>query len=236
MQDRLNDPMGQAIIDYAQNGEDGDIFVLSDICEDDVIPVSYLFRSFDEMPKLEQIALGRCSGRVLDIGAAAGMHAGFLEDKGLSVDVIDISKNSIEYLKSKNLNAKQVDFFDYDGIAYDTLLFLMNGIGIAKNLDNLETTLLRAKGMLNENGKILCDSSDIKYLYEDNEGGMWVDLNTTYYGNFKFQMKYKDHETEWFEWLYVDFEKLEEAAKNVGMKARKVYEEDDQYLAELTIL
>ena len=66
----------------------------------------------------------------------------------------------------------------------------MNGIGIAKNLANLENTLLRAKGMLNENGKILCDSADIKYLYEDNDGGMWVDLNTTYYGNFKFQMTF----------------------------------------------
>jgi len=236
MADRLNDPMGQAIIDYAQTGKDEDIIVLSDICDDDVIPASYLFRSYDEMPKLEQVALSRCSGRVLDIGAAAGMHAEYLVNQGLSVDVIDISKNSIDYLKTKNLSANQIDFFDYKGIAYDTLLFLMNGIGIAKSLEHLENTLLRAKGMLNENGKILCDSSDIKYLYEDNEGGMWVDLNTTYYGNFKFKMKYKEHETDWFEWLYVDFDKLEETAKNVGLLATKIYEEDDQYLAELTIL
>ena len=235
MTNRLNDPMGQAIIDYAQSKKEQSIVVLSDICEDDIIPVSYLFRSFEEMPKLEQVALSNCSGRVLDIGAAAGMHAEHLVNQGLEVDTIDISKNSIDYLKSKNLNATQIDFFEFNGLAYDTLLFLMNGIGIAKNIDNLESTLIRAKGMLNENGKILCDSSDIKYLYEDNEGGMWVDLNTTYYGNFKFQMKYKDHETEWFEWLYVDFEKLEEAANNVGLKAAKIYEEDDHYLAELTL-
>jgi hypothetical protein len=112
----------------------------------------------------------------------------------------------------------------------------MNGIGIAKTLDNLEATLVKAKGMLNENGKILCDSSDIKYLYEDDEGGMWVDLNTTYYGNFKFQMKYAGHETDWFEWLYVDFDKLEEIALKAGFKARILQEEDDQYLAELTLL
>jgi len=236
MADRLNDPMGQAIIDYAQTGKDEDIIVLSDICDDDVIPASYLFRSYDEMPKLEQVALSRCSGRVLDIGAAAGMHAEYLVNQGLSVDVIDISKNSIDYLKTKNLSANQIDFFDYKGIAYDTLLFLMNGIGIAKSLEHLENTLLRAKGMLNENGKILCDSSDIKYLYEDNEGGMWVDLNTTYYGNFKFKMKYKEHETGWVEWLYVDFHKPEKTAKNVGLLATKIYEEDDQYLAELTLL
>ncbi|MDC0099652.1 MAG: methyltransferase domain-containing protein [Crocinitomicaceae bacterium] len=236
MSDRLNDPMGQAIIDFARTHEEENIDIISDICEDDIIPASYLFRSYDEMPKLEQFALSKCTGRTLDIGAAAGMHAEYLVEQGIDVEVIDISKNSIEHLKSKSLKAREVDFFEYDGIAYDTLLFLMNGIGIAKNIANLENTLLRAKGMLNENGKILCDSADIKYLYEDNDGGMWVDLNTTYYGNFKFQMKYKDHETDWFEWLYVDFDTLAEAAKNVGMIATKIYEEDDQYLAELKIV
>lgn len=235
MANRLNDPMGQAIIDYAQKGKAEDIQVISDICDDDVIPVSYLFRTYDEMPEMEQIALKNCSGRVLDIGAAAGMHAQYLKEKGLNVDVIDISPLSVQHLKNSNIEATKIDFFDYKGIAYDTLLFLMNGIGIAKNLDNLEQTLLKAKGMLNENGKILCDSSDIKYLYEDDEGGMWVDLNTTYYGNFKFQMKYGEHESDWFEWLYVDFEKLKEIAHKVGFKAKILHEEEDQYLAELTL-
>ena len=43
----------------------------------------------------------------------------------------------------------------------------------------------------NQGGKILCDSSDIRYLYEDEDGALWVDLNTEYFGNFRFQMKYK---------------------------------------------
>lgn len=234
MEDRLNDPMGQAIIDYAQSKNEENIIVSSDLCDDDFIPVSYLFREFDTMPVIEQLALERCTGKILDIGAAAGMHAQFLTDKGLDVDVIDISKNSIDHLNNSGLNAKQINFFDYKVKGYDTLLFLMNGIGIAKNLDNLKSTLLHAKGMLSENGKILCDSADIKYLYEDNDGATWIDLNTTYYGNFKFQMKYKEHETEWFEWLYVDFEKLKEIAEEVGLMATLIHEEDEQYLAELT--
>lgn len=236
MKDVLNDPMGQAIIEYAQSEKEENIIVLSDLCDDDFIPVSYLFREFDTMPVLEQLALGRCTGKVLDVGAAAGMHAQFLIEKGLDVDAIDISENSVNHLKNSGLNAKQINFFDFNEKGYDTLLFLMNGIGIAKNLENLEKTLLHAKGMLSKNGKILCDSADIKYLYEDNEGGTWVDLNTTYYGNFNFQMKYKEHQTEWFEWLYVDFDKLKEAAKNVGLLATKIHEEEDQYLAELTQL
>jgi hypothetical protein len=87
---------------------------------------------------------------------------------------------------------------------------------------------------LSEGGKILCDSSDIKYLYEDDEGGYWVDLNAGYYGDFKFQMNYKDHTSKWFEWLYVDLENLTSIAEKVGLLVNLLHEEDGQYLVELT--
>lgn len=236
MTDRLNDPMGQAILDYANSGTEENIIVSSEICDDDIIPASYLFRPYEEMPKLEQLALRRVEGKTLDIGAAAGMHLKHLEEEGIDAHAIDISERAVQHLKSIGLSAEVADFFDYRGGTYDTLLLLMNGIGIAKSLDNLESMLVKAKSLLNENGKILCDSSDIKYLYEDDEGGMWVDLNTTYYGNFRFQMKYKEHTSDWFDWLYVDFDKLQEIGSRAGFNVTKLYEEENQYLAELTLL
>ena len=229
----LNDPMGQAIVDFAKTGIDQDIIVSSDLCEDDVISSAYLFRSYEDMPKIEQVALSRCSGKILDIGAGAGIHANHLKEQGLEVSCIDISPLSISHLKEEGLNSRVLNFFDIKDEKYDTLLLLMNGIGIAGTLANLEHTLLKAKSLLNECGKILCDSSDIKYLYEDDEGGMWVDLNTTYYGNFRFQMKYNGHETEWFDWLYVDFDKMKETAERAGFLVNKIIDENDQYLVEL---
>ncbi|MBL4863093.1 MAG: methyltransferase domain-containing protein [Crocinitomicaceae bacterium] len=236
MKELQNDPMGQAILDYAKTNNKKNIIVTSEICEDDIIPASYLFRTYENMPKTERLALSHCSGRVLDVGAAAGMHAQYLQSKGLDVVAIDISPKAVEHLNSMDVNAECIDFFDYEKKDYDTLLFLMNGLGIAGTLDNLSRTLIKAKSLLNENGKILCDSSDIKYLYEDEEGGMWVDLNTAYYGNFKFQMTYEEEQTDWFEWLYVDFDNLETIATKVGLKVVKLFEEDNQYLAELTII
>lgn len=228
-----NDPMGQAIIDFAKTGIDQDIIVSSDLCEDDVISSAYLFRSYEDMPKIEQVALERCSGKILDIGAGSGIHATYLKDQGHDVSCIDISPLSISHLKEDGLDARVMNFFDLKDEKYDTLLMLMNGIGIAGTLSNLEHTLLKAKSLLNEGGKILCDSSDIKYLYEDEEGGMWIDLNTIYYGNFKFQMKYGGHETEWFDWLYIDFDKMQETAERAGFSVNKVVDENDQYLVEL---
>jgi len=229
------DPIGAAIQDYAATKKPIDIIVISDICEDDIIPVEVLFRKYDEMPQLEQEAIERSKGKILDVGAGAGVHSLELQDRGMEVFPIEISGAAVTYMKQIGLNARKVDFFDLKDEKYDTILMLMNGIGIAGRLSNLEATLTHAKSLLNPGGKIICDSSDIKYLYEDEEGAMWIDLNSEYYGNFRFQMKYKQDKGPWFDWLYVDFDNLFKAAKNVGLKAKRVFEEEDHFLAELTL-
>lgn len=228
------DPIGVAILDYAKNKKPEDIIVSSDICEDDIIPLEVLFRQYDDMSELEQLALSQCSGDVLDAGAGAGFHALHLQKQGLNVQAIDISAGAVKFMQSNGLKATQIDFFDLRGEQFDTILMLMNGIGIAGTLSNLEQTLAHAKTLLKPGGKLYCDSSDIKYLYEDEDGSLWVDLNSEYYGNFRFQMKYKKEKGPWFDWLYVDFDNLFKAAQNAGMKARRIYISDDNYLAEIT--
>lgn len=234
MSSEKNDPIGTAILAYSSTRKEQEIIVSSEICEDDTIPASYLLRSFNEMPKVEQLALERCSGHVLDIGAGAGIHADYLKKKGLTVECIDLSPGAVKYMLKQGLDAREDDFYAITK-KYDTLLMLMNGLGIAGSLSNLERTLLHAKSILNENGKLICDSTDIKYLYTDDDGALWVDLNTEYYGNFKFQMHYEDHLTDWFDWLYVDFDKLTEVANNIGLQVEKITEEDHHYLAEITL-
>ncbi len=229
------DPVGTAILDYASTKKPNDIIVGSDICEDDIIPIEVLFRKMDEMPELEQIALEAVKGKILDVGAGAGVHSLELQDRGFEVFPIEVSDGAVRYMKQVGLNARKINFFDLKDEQYDTILMMMNGIGIAGTLANLENTLIQAKSLLAEGGKILCDSSDIKYLYEDEDGALWVDLNSEYYGNFRFQMKYKKDKGPWFDWLYVDFDNLFKAAKNVGLKAKRLYENEDHYLAEITL-
>jgi SAM-dependent methyltransferase len=157
-----------------------------------------------------------------------------LSENAFDVTAIDISQGAVDHMKKQGLNAKKIAFENFNETDFDTVLMLMNGIGIAGTLANLEKTLLHAKSLLKPGGKILCDSSDIRYLYEDEDGALWVNLNTEYYGNFRFQMKYKKETGPWFDWLYVDFDNLFKAAKNVGMKAVRVFEQEDSYLAEIT--
>lgn len=231
---KIGDPIGKAILDYAKTKKPDDIIVTSDICEDDIIPIEVLFRNEDEMPELEIVALNEANGKILDVGAGAGAHTSYLKNLGKDVTAIDISEGAVEFMLSQGLNAKKTNFYNLKNEKYDSILMLMNGIGIAGKLSNLENTLIQAKNLLNKGGRLLCDSSDIKYLYEDEDGSMWVNLNSEYYGNFRFQMKYKKEKGPWFDWLYVDFDSLFTAANNVGLKCRRIYDNEDHFLAEIT--
>ena len=229
------DPIGLAIQTYVKTKKPFDILVHADLCDDDIIPVEVLFRSFEEMPEPEKLALSKSKGKVLDVGAGAGVHSLELMDRGITVTAIDISPGSVDYMKSMGIDAKLSSFLNFKDGKYDTILMLMNGIGVAGKLSNLKRTLEQAKKLLNKGGAIYCDSSDVKYLYEEEDGSYWMDLVSEYYGNFRFQMSLKQAKSAWFDWLYVDYDSLHQVATEVGFTARKIYEEENHFLAELTL-
>ncbi len=229
------DPVGKAILDYSKSRKPADIIVHSDLCEDDIIPVEVLFRSYKEMPDLEKKALALCKGEILDVGAGAGVHASWLKNEGFNVTVLDSSKGASNFLEQQNFHVISSDFTSASTHKkYDTILMMMNGIGIAGKLSNLNDFLLKVKSLLNPGGQLLFDSSDVKYLYEDEDGSLLVDLNAEYYGNFKFQMEYKKEIGEWFDWLYVDYDTIHKFAQKINAKSERIMEFDNHYLARIT--
>lgn len=232
-----DDPIGKAIQDYKSGIKDGNILVSSDLAEDDVIPVSYLFRT--EFPPLEKEAIKVAHGKVLDVGAGTGIHCKqlALQKNVTEVEAIDTSQGAVQYMVENGIKARQQDFFNLNRGKYDTLLFMMNGIGLVGKLENLPVFFDKAKQLLNEDGKIICDSTNVDYFYTDDEGAMWIDLNAKYKGEFKFKMSYKNHSTDWFDWLYIDYELLKEKAKEFGWNCKKIYTDsnDHSFLVELKI-
>ncbi len=231
-----NDPIGYAIQDYAEHGISETITVMADLCDDDVLPVEYLFRGEELMPALELEALSRCKGKILDVGAAAGCHTYLLKAKGFDVEAIDTSLGAVQHLQSMGFVAEKLDFFDCNK-KYDTLLILMNGIGLAGKVERLPAFLSQIKNCLQPGGQALCDSTDLSYLYREDDGSMWVDLNAPYYGEMQFKMSYKGIESDWFDWLYIDFELLQSHATAVGLKCELIFEgSSENYLVALTHL
>ena len=231
-----NDHMGAAIHDYQSKGKASRLRVLSSMFDEDEMPVAHLFRTFNQMPRLEQKALSMAKGRVLDIGAGAGCHTLALQERGLEVKAIDISPLSCEVMKERGVkDAECVNLFNpqLQG-KYDTLLLLMNGTGIAGKLNRLSMLLNRLKELLAEGGQILIDSSDLKYIYENEDGSMDIDLNAPYYGEVDYQMQYKNVKGEPFDWLYTDPMLLASISKQCGLNCEIVEEgENYDFLARL---
>ncbi len=233
----MNDVLGNALLDYQNGKYTEDILTFSSLNEKDVLPLPYLFRSFEEMPHLEQMAMELCKGSVLDIGCGAGSHALHLQEQGFDVTALDTSKGAISVCTMRGVKKTvHSSVLEYSGMKFDTLLLLMNGIGIVGKLKYLHTYLSQFKRLLNGKGQILLDSSDIIYMFDkDDDGGYWIPDGTNYYGEVEFTMQYKGVKSNPFDWLYLDYNTLENAAFANGFDCQVVsHGKHYDYLAVLT--
>lgn len=235
------DLFGKALLDYQNGISTGsmthkDLITSTNISDEDSLPLPYLFRDYKNMPKLEQKALQLAKGSVLDVGCGAGSHSLYLQDKGLSVKAIDISQGAIEVAKKRGVKNAEILHILNETETFDTILLLMNGTGIFQTLDQVSKYLKHLKSLLKPNGQILVDSSDIKYMYEDNDGGFWMDTNSNYYGELDYFLSYKDEKETPLKWLYLDFNTLYTACISSELQCELIMEgEHYDYLARITI-
>ena len=235
----MKDLFGKAILDYQTNTSPENMITSTSISDDDEMEVVYLFRSFAEMPTLEQKALQLTKGRTLEVGCGAGSHGLYLQnERNIDVHSIDISENAIAACTLRGLkNTQVIDVLNIENEKYDTILLLMNGTGIFETLERTPIYLQKLKSLLNPNGQILIDSSDIIYMFdEDEDGGKWIPSDT-YYGELTFTVQYKNETETPFPWLYLDYNTLQNAAIANGLQCKLVLEGDHfDYLAQLTHL
>jgi len=233
----MKDLMGRAIWDYYYQENPEDLQTETSISELDDLPVSYLFRDYNEMNALEKKALDLSFGKVLDVGSGAGSHSLYLQNKRkLEVTTLDISPKSIEICKARGVkNAICEDLLQFSEKNFDTVLLLMNGTGIFQSLEHIDQYLQKLKSLVGENGQILIDSTDILYMYDQDEDGGVLVPATGYYGELDYYLHYKGESELPMKWLYLDFDTLENAAIANGFKIQKIEQLEDSYLAQLTL-
>jgi SAM-dependent methyltransferase len=235
----MKDLFGKAILDYQTGNAPENLITETSISEEDEMSVAYLFRNYKAMPKIEQKALQLAKGRVLDVGCGAGSHSLYLQNiEELDVTAIDISKNAIEACRLRGIkNAIAMDVMQLENEKFDTILLLMNGAGMCGRLSKIQDFLEKLKSLLNNGGQILLDSSDIIYMFdEDDDGGKWIPTDVEYYGEVVFNVAYKGEKEEPFNWMYIDYNTLQNAAHAVGLQCELMLEgEHFDYLARLTV-
>ena len=227
----MKDIHGRAIRDFYQNKPDSTLLLHTSYGETEEMPVEVFFREEEDLSVLENLALIECSGRILDIGAGAGAHALMLQARDLEVYALENSPGCVEVMRQSGVTHVIEQDYQQHNQTYDTILLLMNGLGIAGRLSNVSNLLKTLSKMLNDSGQILVDSSDISYLYEDDD----LKPDPEYYGNIQYQYEYKGNTGDWFDWVYVDQKTLQGEVTKAGLELEILYtDENDQYLARIT--
>ena len=225
------DVFGQALQDYYRDNTDSKLWLYNSYGHPEEMPVDVFFRNEDEMPELELLALSLCRGMILDIGAGVGSHALILQERDLDVTALEISAKACDIMKDRGVNKViNADILSFADGRYDTLLLLMNGIGLVGSVSELRLILGKFKTLLLPGGQLIFDSSDISYLYDD------ISLpHGKYFGEIAYQYEYRSNFGEWFNWLYIDSTLLNEVATEEGWKMELLLDDEmDQYLARLT--
>ncbi|POS00819.1 methyltransferase family protein [Flavobacterium croceum DSM 17960] len=230
------DLFGKAILDYQTNNSPENIITETTISEPDEMDVAYLFRNYKNMPKLEQKALQLAKGKILDIGCGAGSHALYLQNQKYDVVAVDISENAIKACKLRGIeNAININFLELENQTFDTILLLMNGTGIFETLAKTSIYLQKLKSLLTPNGQILIDSSDIIYMFDQDEDGAYLVPASGYYGELIFTIHYKNQTEKSFPWLYLDYNTLQNVAHANGLQCQLIKEgKHFDYLARLS--
>lgn len=231
------DPLGQSIYNYSFYNDNTPVIVTSNVVDDEDLPPEYFFREFNDMPLLERIALKKCKGKVLDVGAGAGCHSLYLQNNGIDVTAIELSSLCCEVMHKRGIKkVVNSNVYSYQNEKFDSIILLMNGIGISGSLKQLSSLLKHLKSLLNNDGVILLDSSDLIYLFQEDDGSVIFDLNSKkYYGEIDYQIKYKNIIGEPFSWIFTDSVMLEDVAKKNGFRTEVIeYGPHYDYLARLT--
>ncbi|SFH13686.1 class I SAM-dependent methyltransferase [Pedobacter insulae] len=224
------DVFGKALTEFFKKGDADILWLHNSYADVEEMPVEIFFRSEEEMPPLELQAINLCYGKVLDVGAGAGSHALSLQKAGFDITAIDISADAVDIMKHRGVKKALTQSIFSTKDKYDTLLFLMNGIGLTETLACFVTFLSQAKELIHPNGQLLFDSSDISYLYEE------LPKPEGYFGEISYCYEYQGQKGDWFNWLYLDQETLQLTASQNGWKCEIIFEDgEDQYLARLTI-
>jgi 2-polyprenyl-3-methyl-5-hydroxy-6-metoxy-1,4-benzoquinol methylase len=226
---------GQAMLDYLKGEEDACCILRRD--DGIAYPPIYAKQFFypDGLPELDRIAVERCSGRVLDIGAGAGSHSLAIQDRGLDVTSIDISAKAVSVMSQRGCRDARVgDVFDSYSAPFDTVLVILN-IGIVQNLDGLARFLKQLGTLMTDQGQLITDSIDPRNSEDHSYRKYTQDkiAKGRYLGERTLRFEYKDQTSDWFEWMHIDPETLGHYVAQAGYSMKHLGVDGKRYLVSI---
>ena len=229
-------PYAQAMLDFWHGQADAAYTIHRGDGFSQLVPVAASFAGPPFHP-LEQEALDRSTGRVLDVGAGVGRHALSLQERGCRVTAIETVPELAGIMSERGVTAALAgDFSGLTGRQFDTILMLMNGFGLVGTPTGAAAFFRQARQLLSPGGQILCDSLDVRrttnpvhlaYQQANHSRGQPA-------GQMRFWIEYDGRRGEPFDWLHLDFGALRDLAWSHDWSAELLSgETDGRYLARL---
>ncbi|WDP91115.1 MAG: class I SAM-dependent methyltransferase [Desulfobacter sp.] len=230
---RDRDPMGAMLGDYLAGDTTAFLTVESPLLEMSEMDGATMFRDRDEMSELELRAMDLCRGKILDVGAGSGCHSLELQAAGRDVTALDISPGCMAAMAARGVEQRVLDsLFNLTKGHFDTLLMLMNGIGICGTIAGLNYFFQHIRSILTPGGQVLADSTDLAAMHT--RLPLMPGEEEAYYGETEFVMSYKGMASEPFDWLYIDYATLAFYARFHGWKCEQVMTGGDgKFLARI---
>jgi len=232
-------PHGAALLAYFRGDTQAELVIRRDDGLEDRLPVSHFFRPPEQFFPIEVMALERCRGHVLDIGAGTGLHSLVLQSRGLTVIAIDVSSLAVTIMQESGVeDPRWADIFSFDDGPFDTLLMLGHGIGMAQDLAGLDRFLAHARSLVRRGGQVLVHSHDVRKTHDPRHLA-YHDANRRagrYIGEIRMRFVFENDVGPMCGWLHVDPETLMRHAERAGWGCDIVLEEESgDYLARLTL-
>jgi len=220
-------PLGRALEDEHAGRRRHPLLQVNDVGIEHEVCVEDFFRPFEFCPDPEPMAIDLCRGRVLDVGAAAGCHARELARRGLEVVALDVSPHATRVLRARGVErVVRGDVFSLEAGPFDTILLLMNGIGVVGTVEGYDRFLARLPRLLAPGGRVLFDTADIRVdPGEAGERGIRARVaEGRYPGEIWQQLRYDGAVGEPCPWLFLDPETAVARARSSGLEAQVLYE------------
>jgi SAM-dependent methyltransferase len=232
-------PLGAALRAYHRGETTSEITIISDLWEDEIVPVAAFYRPDDEpLGDLDGAAIELCRGRVLDLGAGAGRHSLELQSADHEVVAVDVLPEAVEIMRDRGVvDARCGDLSVVAEERFDTVVMLMHGLGVVGDVHGLGSLLELLPEVLAPGGRLICDSADLASVLEEESPGLLDELSSPhrYLGETRFQLRYEDLIGPRYPWLFIDPERLEIIASAAGFRSVVARSGDrGSYLAVLT--
>ena len=223
-------PHGAALLDCYRGQADATLTVHQDGERDDVPAAVWLRTTLDP---LELLGLDLCHGRVLDLGAGAGVHALELQRRDLEVTAIDIASECVEIMRARGVrHAHTLDMFELEHGEFDTIIALCNGLDKVGRLADLPRFLDRARSLLAPGGQLIADSFDLRVGASPERLDQLTrkQSNGRYFGELDLRFEYGGESGAAFSALHIDYPTLCKVATQARWTCELIQQVGGHYL------